>query len=168
MLFSIAATRTSSIKMGTSIIPTWPRHPLALVQQVQVVEQLAPGRVRPGVGPSLQPTMETMFGVDFTKPLGHLREYVLILKSLLQQGSVEFTGKYYSANATLQDPADVPIMISALRSVSFTLAGEIADRAISWVCPGQYLKEVAVPAMKGGAQRPVDQCHLSLPMHQCV
>ena len=132
------------------------------------MEQLAPGRVRLGVGPSHQPTMETMFEVDFTKPLGHLREYVLILKSRLQQGSVEFTGKYYSANATLQDPADVPIMISALRSVSFTLAGEIADGAISWVCPGQYLKEVAVPAMKAGTQRPVDQCHLSLPMHQCV
>jgi alkanesulfonate monooxygenase SsuD/methylene tetrahydromethanopterin reductase-like flavin-dependent oxidoreductase (luciferase family) len=51
-----------------------------MVQQTQVVAQLAPGRFRLGVGPSHRPMMESM-GMNFTSPLGHLREYVHILKA---------------------------------------------------------------------------------------
>ena len=39
-----AAARTRSIMLGTSIVPIYPRHPLVMAQQVQVVAQLAPGR----------------------------------------------------------------------------------------------------------------------------
>ena len=51
-----AATRTRDIKLGTSVVPTYPRHPLVMVQQAQVVAQLAPGRFRLGIGPSHRPT----------------------------------------------------------------------------------------------------------------
>ena len=44
-----AATRTREIKFGTSVVPTFPRHPLVMVQQAQVVAQLAPGRFRLGI-----------------------------------------------------------------------------------------------------------------------
>ena len=54
-VFASVAEKTSSIKMGTSIVPTFPRHPLVVAQQAQVVDQLAPGRVRVGVGPSPPP-----------------------------------------------------------------------------------------------------------------
>ena len=43
--------------------------------------------------------------------------------------------------------------ISALRPNAFRLAGEIADGAISWVCPLPYLRDVAVPALKQGAAK---------------
>src|ERR1051325_9248718 len=71
-LFAAAALRTQRIKLGTSIVPTFPRHPLVMVQQAQVVAQLAPGRFRLGVGPSHRPTIEAM-GLPFASPLGHLR-----------------------------------------------------------------------------------------------
>src|SRR6266516_3114051 len=72
-----AVWRTNQIMFGTSIVPTFPRHPLVMVQQVQVVAQLAPGRFRLGVGPSHRPSMEAM-GIQFSSPLGHLREYLRI------------------------------------------------------------------------------------------
>jgi alkanesulfonate monooxygenase SsuD/methylene tetrahydromethanopterin reductase-like flavin-dependent oxidoreductase (luciferase family) len=87
-LFAAAALRTQRIKLGTSIVPTFPRHPLVMVQQTQVVAHLAPGRFRLGVGPSHRPSMQAM-GMTFTSPLGHLREYLRILKALLQQGRVD-------------------------------------------------------------------------------
>ena len=68
-LFSAAATQTERIMLGTCITPTWPRHPIAAVQQVQVIANLAPGRFRFGVGPSHRAGMEGMFGFDFTAPL---------------------------------------------------------------------------------------------------
>ena len=151
-ILAVAASQTESMLLGTSIIPTYPRHPVAVAQQVQVIAQLAPGRFRLGVGPSHRPTIDGMFGLDFSSPLGNLREYLRVIKPLLQDGSVEFEGNQYRARATLESPVDVPVMASALRSGSFELCGAEADGAISWVCPPQYLRDVALPAIAAGAK----------------
>jgi alkanesulfonate monooxygenase SsuD/methylene tetrahydromethanopterin reductase-like flavin-dependent oxidoreductase (luciferase family) len=97
--------------------------------------------------------MESIFGVDFRAPLGHLREYVQIVKTLLSRGSVNFDGKYYHAHGQIRMPVDVPVMASALQRKSFELCGEETDGAISWVCPGVYLRDVALPAMRAGAEK---------------
>ena len=156
-VFAAAATSTQRITFGTSIVPTFPRHPLVVAQQVQVVAQLAPGRFRLGLGPSHRPTMRAM-GIQMPNPLGHLREYLRIVKSLLQEGKVDFDGEYYQAHESIAEPVDVPVMASALQSGSFELCGAEADGAISWVCPLAYLRDTALPAMKKGADeagRPV-------------
>jgi alkanesulfonate monooxygenase SsuD/methylene tetrahydromethanopterin reductase-like flavin-dependent oxidoreductase (luciferase family) len=44
-------------------------------------------------------------------------------------------------------------MASALRKGSFELCGAEADGAISWICPGTYLRDVALPAMEAGARQ---------------
>ena len=44
-------------------------------------------------------------------------------------------------------------MASALRTNGFRVCGELADGAISWVCPLPYLKDVAVPALREGAEK---------------
>ena len=51
----------------------------------------------------------------------------------------------------MSEPLDVPVMASALRPTSFELCGEVADGAISWVCPHIYLRDVALPALRKGA-----------------
>src|SRR5688572_27026015 len=56
-LFAAAAVRTSRILLGSAIIPTWPRNPVFIAQQVQAVEALAPGRLRLGIGPSTEAAM---------------------------------------------------------------------------------------------------------------
>ena len=157
-LYAAAAVRTSRIRLGTSITPTFPRHPLVVAQQVQVLAQLAPGRFRLGLGPSHRPSVEAMYGFDFRAPLGHLREYVQIVKAVLQRGAVDFDGRYYHAHGRIRTPVDVPVMASALQRKSFEFCGAEADGAISWVCPGVYLRDVALPAMRAGAEgagRPV-------------
>ena len=148
--FAAAAPATTRIKLGTSIVPIYPRHPLVMVQQTQVVAQAAPGRFRLGIGPSHRPTMRNM-GIRMPRPLGHLRDYLRILKALLQQGEVDYDGEHYQAHDRITEPLDVPVMASALRVGSFELCGAEADGAISWVCPASYLRDVALPAMKKGA-----------------
>ena len=152
-IFSAAAMQTDSIMLGTCITPTWPRHPVAAVQQVQVIANLAPGRFRFGVGPSHSGGMQTVFGADFKAPLTNVREYVHVVKSLLETGEVDFDGKQYHAHARIAGPVpDVPVMSAALRQRSFEFCGAEADGAISWVCPGAYLRDVAIPAIEAGAQ----------------
>jgi F420-dependent oxidoreductase-like protein len=152
-IFAAAAVRTERIMLGTAITPTFPRHPVVAVQQVQVLAQLAPGRFRLGIGPSGKSLMEDMFGSHYRSPLGHLREYLRITRALLQEGAVDFDGRYYKAHAQIPVPMDVPVMASALGPKAYELCGAEADGAISWVCPGLYLRDIAVPAMKAGADR---------------
>jgi alkanesulfonate monooxygenase SsuD/methylene tetrahydromethanopterin reductase-like flavin-dependent oxidoreductase (luciferase family) len=97
--------------------------------------------------------MEQTFGVDFRAPLAHLREYIRIEKALLQQGSVDFSGRYYQAHTSIPSPVDVPVMVAALGARAYELCGAEAYGAISWVCPGAYLRDVALPAMRRGAER---------------
>jgi len=92
-------------------------------------------------------------GIRMNNPLGHMREYLQILPALLQGGKVDFDGEYYQARETIAEPVDVPVMASALQRGSFELCGAEADGAISWVCPGQYPRGVALPAMRAGAEQ---------------
>ena len=115
-LFAAASVATKRILLGTSITPIYPRHPVAIAQQVQVLAQLAPGRFRLGVGTSGRSGMEETFGVNFGAPIGHLSEYLRVLKALLQSGAVDFDGRYYRAHARIPAPLDVPVMASALGS----------------------------------------------------
>jgi hypothetical protein len=45
-VLAAAADHTQRILLGTSITPTWPRHPIVVVQQARVIADLAPGRFR--------------------------------------------------------------------------------------------------------------------------
>jgi alkanesulfonate monooxygenase SsuD/methylene tetrahydromethanopterin reductase-like flavin-dependent oxidoreductase (luciferase family) len=96
-----------------------------------------------------------MFGLPMGKPLEHLREYLTVLRGLLWEGAVDFEGTHFKVRAQLPagiEPPKTPLPISALRAGAFRLAGEIADGAISWVCPVPYLVNTAKPALLEGAK----------------
>lgn len=168
----VAATRTSRVLLGTSIVPTFPRHPLALAQAAKVVAELAPGRFRLGVGPSHRATIEDAWGIPFRKPLSHLREYLRVLKAALQQGGpIAFEGEFFRVHTDWGAPAGVPVLASGLRRRAFELIGEEADGGISWVCPLDHVERVALPAMQAGAarvgrERPRMVMHLGVSVHQ--
>ena len=92
------------------------------------------------------------FGVEFRSPLAQLREYLIVLRSLLHDGEVDFEGSLVRARARIARPVETPVMASALQPRAFELCGELADGAISWVCPPAYLVEHALPAMQRGAE----------------
>lgn len=152
-VLAAAAVQTSRVLMGTAITPTYPRHPIVTVQQSVAIASLAPGRFRLGVGPSHKPTIEGMFGIPFQRPLAHLRAYLTVLKGLLQQGTADVDEAGIVAHARLAEPPGIPVMASALQPRSFALCGELADGAITWLCPAAYVRDVALPALRGGAER---------------
>jgi alkanesulfonate monooxygenase SsuD/methylene tetrahydromethanopterin reductase-like flavin-dependent oxidoreductase (luciferase family) len=149
--FATALARTTSISLGTAIVPTYPRHPVMLYTQAMALHQLAPDRFRLGIGPSHRSSMVDALGLSFGKPLDHLREYLTIMRSLLDSGEASFSGEYFTVNISGGAPAPMPLYISALRENAFRLAGEEANGAISWLCPVQYLRESAIPAMRESA-----------------
>ncbi len=154
--YAAAAVQTERVHLGTSIVPTYPRHPAALGSQVLTVDSLAPGRLRLGVGPSHRPTIEGQLGIPMGKPLSHLREYLTVLRALLWEGKVDFEGEYYQVHLAFQDGTQPPrteLLTSTLSVNAYRLAGELADGALSWVSPVPYLVETALPALAEGAER---------------
>jgi alkanesulfonate monooxygenase SsuD/methylene tetrahydromethanopterin reductase-like flavin-dependent oxidoreductase (luciferase family) len=152
-LLAAAAARTRRILLGTAVIRTYPCHPIVAAQQATVIDDLAPGRFRLGVGPSGQ-NNETIYGIPYVRPLAHLRAYVKATKALLQDGAVDLDEAGIVARFKLpQPPPGVPVMASALRRRSFEMCGEVADGAITWLCPDSYVQRVALPALRAGAAR---------------
>lgn len=152
--YAAAAVQTSRVNLGTSIVPTYPRHPGALASQVLSVSSLAPGRLRLGIGPSHRPTIEGSLGIPMGKPLAHLREYIAVLRALLWEGKVDFEGDYYQVHLELQAETAAPqteILTSTLSVNAYRLSGELADGALSWVSPVPYLVDTALPALVKGA-----------------
>lgn len=151
--FAAAITATATIRLGTSIVPTWPRHPVIIAQQALALEQLGPGRLRLGIGPSHEPNMVRSFGVRWEAPLTQLREYLTVIRALADTGVVDFEGRHVTARAEWRAPGGFEVLASALRPRSFELCGELAAGAISWMCPQAYLLAEALPAIARGAER---------------
>jgi F420-dependent oxidoreductase-like protein len=152
-VIAAASSVTQRIRLGTAIVPTYPRHPLVMAQQSADINSIAPGRFILGLGPSHSSTIEGRYGLSYVRPLEHLREYVTIVRHALSGEQVDFDGKHFNVHAKLFYGADITIIISALRAGSFALAAEIADGAVTWICPARYLRDVALPAMDVGARK---------------
>jgi F420-dependent oxidoreductase-like protein len=146
-----AAMRTSQLKFGTYIIQVPSRHPVLLAQQVLSFNALAPDRLRLGLGAGSPRAAKSMYGVDIERPLAYLREYMQVLRPLLQQGEVHHQGKNFTTDASLPDSAQVPLYIAALGPGAFRLAGEVADGVLPASCPIPYLLDTAIPALKASA-----------------
>jgi len=150
-LLTAAAARTERIGFGTAILPAFSRHPVALATQALALEGLAPGRLRLGIGAGNTARMAAAFGHPGDQALARLREYLQVLRPILHDGEVRHDGRFYSADVSIADPPGTPVLLSALGPQAYALAGELSDGALSWICPIDYLVDVAAPALARGA-----------------
>lgn len=146
-----AAMRTTHLKLGTAIVQVFSRHPVLLAQQALSLNALAPGRVRLGLGTSSPEFAKSVYGIEMSAPLAYLREYLQVLRPLLQQGEVHHQGRYFTVDASRQASAQMPLFIAALGPGAFRLAGEVSDGALPVMCPLPYLLNTALPALSAGA-----------------
>lgn len=147
---AVVGARTERIRLGTAIAIAYSRHPLAMIQQARAIEDVAPGRLRLGIGTSHRATVETTWGLSFDRPLGFLREYLEVVLQA-RAGELDFDGSRLHVHARLTAPVHAPVLISALRPTAYRLAGELADGAIAWVTPASFLRDVAGPALRDSA-----------------
>ncbi|MDE0169380.1 MAG: TIGR03564 family F420-dependent LLM class oxidoreductase [bacterium] len=151
---AVAARATSRIELGVGVVPSYPRHPMALAQSAATVQALAGGRFVLGVGVSHRPVIEGMHGLDYSSQIGHLREYLTVLNGLLTNGSVSFEGEHYRVHGefTIPGTSAVPVIVGALAERMCRLGGEMADGVTTWLAGPKSLEEVVVPAVTDGAE----------------
>ena len=155
LVLAAYAHATRTIKVGTGVVPIYPRHPVALAQEALTLAELSAGRFRLGIGVSHRAMMTEALGLDMGSPLEAAREYVTILRSALS-GKVEHSGTRYrvSWQSTLPRlPEPPPIFVAGLSTRMIEVAGEIADGVILWLCAPTYVREVVIPAIVRGRRR---------------
>src|SRR5437660_10533838 len=138
-----------------------------MAKQGVTVDALAPASVRLAIATRHRHAMENMYSFSMSSPLAYLREYVEVMRQVLWEGRVDHQGTFFKVVTSFPRTAQIPLLISALGERAFRLAGEIADGAISWVCPVPYLLDKALPALRAGAQahnRPVPPLVAHIPI----
>jgi F420-dependent oxidoreductase-like protein len=150
---ALAGTRTQRIELGTAVVPTYPRHPVALAQQALTVQAATNNRLALGIGLSHKVVIETMFGLDYSKPILHTREYLSALNGLLSGQSIKFEGKQYRVQAqfTVPNATPPPVLFAALGKQMLELVGKMAQGTITWMGGPKYLGETAVPIITKAA-----------------
>jgi len=150
----LAAEVTERIELGTAVMPTYPRHPLAMAQQALSVQAACGGRLALGIGPSHPVVIENMHGLSYAKPFTNTREYVEVLeRAFAGPGQVHYEGGEYQVNALLDvpDSSPVPILLAALAPKMLRLAGSRTDGTITWMTDERSVAEHVVPQLLDGA-----------------
>jgi F420-dependent oxidoreductase-like protein len=166
---ALAGRQTQRIELGTAVVPTYPRHPVALAQQALTVQAAVGNRLALGIGLSHRVVIEGMFGLDYSKPIRHTREYVTALTGLLSGQPANFQGEEYRINAQFTVPGGMPppVLVAALGNQMLKLAGRIADGTVVWMGGAKYLAEIAVPTITQAAHaagRPAPRIVASVPV----
>lgn len=168
-LYAMAGDKTSRIEMGTAIVPTYSRHPIAMALQSLTTQAATGGRLALGIGASHQVRVESELGLSYEKPALHVREYLTVLRDLVHTGKSDFTGKVFDVNLThnISDASPFPILVAAHGPAMLRLAGELADGAIIYLVGPRTLESHIVPRiMKASesANRPSPRICYSVPV----
>ncbi|CAN5796252.1 TIGR03564 family F420-dependent LLM class oxidoreductase [soil metagenome] len=168
---AVIGHQVPGIELGTSVVPTYPRHPMMLAQQALTTQAATGGRLTLGIGLSHQIVIESMYGMSFAHPLRHMREYLAILLPLIEEGSVSFAGETLTAHGAVSVPGaePCPVLIAALGPKMLELAGAVAGGTITWMTGPATVGSHTVPRIHeaaAAAGRPEPRIAVGLPM--CV
>ena len=134
-------SRTSHIRLGTSIIQMSARTPAATAMAAMTMDHLCDGRFILGLGASGPQVVEGWYGQPYPKPLARTREYVEIVRRIVaREEPVDFHGEFYNmpyvGGAGLGKPlkstihprrTEIPIFLGAEGPKNVALSAEICD-----------------------------------------
>lgn len=154
-VLALAGTATSTIELGTAVVPTYPRHPTALAMQALTVQDATNNRLTLGIGLSHRMLIEGSLGLDYSRPIPHMKDYLTILNGLLAGERVQHQGEEYrvTAQVALAGAKKPPVVVAALGPDMLRLCGRLADGTVTWMGGVDYLRDVAVPTMSGAAEK---------------
>lgn len=159
LLFAALAERTERIRLGPCVAPIYMREPTYIAQLAATLDELSDGRAEVvyGIG---NIAMLEQYGVEWrgTRPMARLREAHQVMRTVLDEGSIDFEGDFYSYTGvtTAARPVQehLPLKIGAMGGPrSMEVAGEIADGLITAAAYSPEALGYAVEHFRAGAER---------------
>ena len=166
-ILGLLAIHTKRIKLATGIIPVYSRTPAVIAQTIATLDEISEGRMILGLGTSGPLVVENWHGVPFEKPLQRTKEYVEIIRIILNSERVKYDGDIFNLkDFRLQFKTvrkNIPIFIAAMGSKNIQLTGELADGWIPFLVPPEQLQYSSRELEKGAkkAGRTTDKISIS-------
>jgi 5,10-methylenetetrahydromethanopterin reductase len=166
---ALVGRETKRIELGTAVVPTYPRHPIAMAQQALTAGAAANGRFTLGLGLSHKLVIEDLMGLSYAAPVRHMREYLSVLQDLLAGRPSKFAGQEYRVNLGLQVPGvkPVPVLVAALGEQMLRVCGRLADGTILWMTGPKTIAQHVAPTLFAAAKeagRPQPRIVANLPI----
>ncbi len=171
-VIAMMGAHTSTIELGTAVIPTWPRHPLMLAGQALTVQDAIGDRLALGIGLAHKSSVESTLKIPFATPAKHMDEYLSVLLPALADRKVSATGTIWSAEVEALGGAPAPpprVLLAAMGPRMLALAGSRTDGVILWLSgPKAIAAQIKPPldAAAADAGRPAPRIVASVPV--CV
>jgi len=128
---AFALSRTTHLKVGTSVTVLPGRHPVLVAKQLASLAGLAPRRVLPVFGlRSAIPAERKIFVVPEGKRAAVFDESLRLLRSVLEQGDVAFSGDYFTVSSVDVEPRPVKpldIWLGGSAPAAFRRIGQLGD-----------------------------------------
>src|SRR5690242_2925085 len=159
LLFAAAARRTERIRLGPCVAPIYMREPTYIAQLAATLDELSDGRAEVvfGIG---NIAMLEQYGVEWrgTRPIARLREAHEVMRTVLDEGAIDFAGDFYryTGVTTASRPVQkhLPLKIGAMGGPkSMEVAGEIADGLQTACAYSQEALAYAVEHFRAGTER---------------
>jgi 5,10-methylenetetrahydromethanopterin reductase len=153
------AAVTERIGIGSGVVNTWTRNVGLLAATFSTLDDLAPGRIRLGLGAWWEP-LAAKVGVHRHHPLQAMRETVESVRRLLAMERVTYQGDFVHLEDVEIDivhgdrsPKHIPIYVGATGMRMMELAGEIGDGVLLNYLVGPGYNRQAMDALAEGTAR---------------
>jgi F420-dependent oxidoreductase-like protein len=144
------AHATSTIGLGTGVVPFALRHPALLAMEAATLDEVSGGRLRLGIGVSHKVTIEGWYGLTLDDPVGRISEYTTVLRSILTTGGSSLEGEHYVSRFSFvrySGRSDLPILWAAMGPKMLRAAAELADGIVLWMCSPSHIRNTIRPAV---------------------
>jgi len=146
---------TKRITVVPAPLSPYSRHPMVSAMAIATMEEFAPGRVAATAGTGNAAAMEEV-GIQVTRPLQTMREYMRVLRDFLSGETVHFQGEVFRVHGARMGFAPsrpIPIYMTAVKPKMLRLAGELGDGVLlSAGCAPKYIGRCA-EEIRHGAER---------------
>jgi len=140
------------IKFGTSIPPTFLRHPKVLATQALTVQEATEGRLLLNIGPAAPPNRDSYFGYVFDQPITHMRRLITVLRRLLNGEAVDTDSPSLDPQGQIDINVGAPlVLMTAFKPTMVRFAGEQADGIFTWLVGHRTLSDYVVPEVTRAA-----------------
>jgi len=144
-MLTAVSNKTTTQKIGSSIINIYSRSPALIAMGAATVDTLSNERLILGLGTSSLPVVETFHGYKFEKPVQRMKEYVEIIRLILSGKQVNYAGEIFDLkNFTLllkPKRESIPIYLAAVNQKMVDLTWNIGDGVIFYLRPLNEMKE---------------------------
>ena len=131
-MLAALAEATRRVELGTLVTCNSFRNPAILAKMATTVDEVSNGRLILGFGAGWNEPEYKSFGLPFDHRVDRFEEALQILKPLLREGRVDFTGRYYQARdceivPRSPRPEGPPLMVGSEGPRMLKLTAQYAD-----------------------------------------